>query len=144
MTKLAFAHMGLSARDLRATEAFYTKHFGFRRARVVSLGADEIIFLKTAAGDLSFELFKAVGEPPAPPVMGDGPAYPGFRHLAFQVESVDEKLREMGADARVTQGPMDFDAFIPGWRTVWVADPDGRIIEISQGYKDQDNPPPMQ
>jgi glyoxylase I family protein len=38
---------------------------------------------------------------------------------------------------------MDFDAFIPGWRTVWVADPDGRIIEISQGYRDQDNPPPM-
>ena len=31
---------------------------------------------------------------------------------------------------------MDFDAFIPGWRTVWVADPDGNIVEISQGFKD--------
>lgn len=141
MTKQTFAHMGIAARDVKVTERFYTQNFGFRRTRVI--GDDEIIFLKTAAGDLGLELFKAVGDPPAPPVMGAGPEYPGFRHLAFQVDSVDEKLREMGSDAKVTQGPMNFDAFIPGWRTVWVADPDGRIIEISQGYTDQDNPPPM-
>lgn len=141
MTKQAFAHVGISARDVKVTEAFYAKNFGFRRARVV--GDDTVIFLKTPTGDLCLELFAATGDPPAPPVMGDGPAYPGIRHLAFQVDSVDEKLREMGSDAKVTQGPMDFDAFIPGWRTVWVADPDGRIIEISQGYRDQDNPPPM-
>jgi glyoxylase I family protein len=40
----------------------------------------------------------------------------------------------MGPDAHVTAGPMSFDAIIPGWRTVWVADPDGNIVEISQGY----------
>lgn len=140
-TRQAFAHVGLAARDLRVTEEFYRKHFGFRRARVIPLGDTEILFLKTAEGDLALELFKATAAPPAPPVMGDGPSYPGFRHLAFQVESVDEKLREMGPDARITQGPMNFDAFIPGWRTVWISDPDGRIIEISQGYKDQEQPP---
>lgn len=32
----------------------------------------------------------------------------------------------------------------PGWRTVWLADPDGRIIEISQGFTDQENPPPLE
>ena len=47
----------------------------------------------------------------------------------------------MGADAKVTLGPMDFDAFIPGWRTVWVSDPDGNIVEISQGYVDEEDPP---
>jgi glyoxylase I family protein len=47
----------------------------------------------------------------------------------------------MGAEARVTLGPLDFGDFIPGWRTAWVADPDGNIVEISQGYTDQDNPP---
>ena len=139
MTTQKFAHVGISARDVQVTEAFYAKHFGFRRVRVI--GDDEVIFLKTAAGDLGLELFKATGAPPAPPVLGAGPEYPAFRHLAFQVDSVDEKLREMGSDATVTAGPMDFDAFIPGWRTVWIADPDGRIIEISQGYTDQDNPP---
>ena len=48
----------------------------------------------------------------------------------------------MGADARITAGPMDFDAFIPGWRSAWVADPDGNIVEISQGYVDESDPPP--
>ncbi len=38
-------------------------------------------------------------------------------------------------------GPFDFDAFIPGWRTVWVADPEGNIVEITQGYQDEENPP---
>ena len=132
------AHVGLSARDPSATEQFYTRHFGFRRVRAVSLGGgEEIVFLRSASGDLCLELFKARGEPPAPPVMGDGPAYPGFRHLAIQVASVDAQLEAMGADAHVTQGPMDFDTFIPGWRTAWVADPDGRIIEITQGYRDE-------
>ena len=86
MTTQAFAHVGIAARDMRRTEEFYTRHFGFRRARVVPVGDEEIIFLKTASGDLCLEVFKAAGDPPAPPVMGDGPQYPGFRHLAFQVE----------------------------------------------------------
>lgn len=75
--------------------------------------------------------------------MKDGPNYPGFRHLAFKVNDVLATLEEMGDDARITQKPMDFDDFIPGWRSVWIADPDGRIIEISQGYVDQDNPAPL-
>ena len=49
----------------------------------------------------------------------------------------------MGTDAVITLGPMSFDAFIPGWRTVWVKDPDGNIVEISQGYVDEVNPPPL-
>ncbi len=42
----------------------------------------------------------------------------------------------------MTLGPLSFDTFIPGWRTVWVTDPDGIVVEISQGYTDQDSPPP--
>jgi glyoxylase I family protein len=36
---------------------------------------------------------------------------------------------------------MDFDAFIHGWRMTWFADPDGNIVEISQGYVDEPDPP---
>ena len=54
---------------------------------------------------------------------------------------MDAKLAEMGADAKITAGPMGFDAFIPGWRRPGSADPDGNIVEISQGYVDEDNPP---
>src|SRR5205823_13981959 len=123
-----------------AVERFYSRHFGFRRARVIPLGAEQIVFLK--AGDVYLELFQATGDAAAPPPDSDGPGYPAWRHIAFQVNDVDAKLREMGADADVTLGPLKFDDFIPGWKTVWVRDPNGGIVEISQGYVDQANPPP--
>ena len=136
---LAFSHVALNCRDPLATERFYTTHFGFRRARVIPLGDEQIVFLK--AGSVYLELFQAKGDPPGQPLEKDGPGYRGVRHLAFQVDDVDATLAAMGSEASVTLGPLDFDSFIPGWRTVWVSDPDGTIVEISQGYTDQDNPP---
>lgn len=138
---LVFSHVALNCRDPLATERYYTTHFGFRRARVIPLGADQIVFLK--AGSVYLELFKAAGDAPGPAQEKDGPAYTGIRHIAFQVDDVAAKLAAMGADAKVTLGPLDFGAFIPGWSTAWVSDPDGRIVEISQGYTDQDNPPSL-
>jgi len=136
-----FSHVAISCKDPLATERFYTKHFGFKRARVIPLGDDQIVFIKL--DNMYLELFKASGTAPHPPAENDGPAYPAWRHLAFKVDNVDAKLVEMGSEAKVTSGPMSFDDFIPGWRTVWVADPDGNIVEISQGYTDQDNPPAL-
>jgi glyoxylase I family protein len=43
----------------------------------------------------------------------------------------------MGNDAVITLGPLSFDDFIPGWKTVWLKDPEGNIVEISQGYQDE-------
>ena len=139
MSDRVFSHVALSCRDPRTTERFYTEQFGFRRARVVPLGEEQIVFLKQ--GDVHLELFRAEGAAPTAPAGGDGPHHPGVRHVAFQVEDVDATLRAMGAAARVTLGPLSFDAFIPGWRTVWVADPDDNIIEISQGYTDEEASP---
>ncbi|MEW6219607.1 MAG: VOC family protein [Thermodesulfobacteriota bacterium] len=130
-----FAHVGLNCRDLDATEAFYCRHFGFQRARLIPLGEDRIVFLK--AGDVYLELFNAKGEPPDPLPANDGPGYAGFRHLAFMVADVEATLRSMGTDAVVTLGPLAFDDFIPGWKSAWIRDPDGRIIELSQGYRDE-------
>ncbi|MBX3427466.1 MAG: VOC family protein [Pirellulales bacterium] len=136
MRLMLFSHLGLCCRDPQQTEEFYTKHFGFHRARVVGNGADEVVFLKMEYCPTMLELFQAQGESPAPPATGAGPEYPGVRHLAFQVDDVDALLAEIGDDAVVTQPPLDFGDFIPGWRTAWIADPDGRIVEVSQGYFD--------
>lgn len=134
-------HMGLVCGDQAATERFYSRHFGFRRARVVPLGpADQIVFLKNDDG-FYLELFRATQANPVAAATGPGPDYPGWRHLAFKVDDVDAKVAAMGDDARITAGPMGFDDFIQGWRTVWVSDPDGNIVEISQGFTDQENPP---
>lgn len=143
MALLKVSQMAISCKDPIATEKFYTKYFGFKRARVAPIGNNEqIVFLKL--GDMYLELFQAKGETPTPLATQDGPTYPAWRHFGFQVDDVDAKLAEIGNDANITLGPLNFDGFIPGWRTVWVADPDGNIVEISQGYVDQDNPPPLE
>jgi glyoxylase I family protein len=139
-----FSQVALTCKDPIATEKFYTKYFGFKRARVAKLpDGDQIVFIKM--GDCAFylELFKAKEESPVPPPINDGPQYPGVRQLAFKVDSVDDKLAELGDAAKITLGPFNFDDFIPGWRTVWIADPDGNIVEISQGFMDEDNPSPL-
>ena len=139
-----FSQVALTCKDPAVTEKFYSKHFGFKRARLAKLpdGA-EIVFLKMADCAFYLELFKATEESTLEPAKNDGYAFPSVRHLAFKVDSVDDKLKEMGDDAKITLGPLDFDAWIPGWRTVWIADPDGIVVEISQGFVDEENPPAL-
>lgn len=139
MLAAPFSHLALSCQDPARTERFYTTHFGFRRVRLVDLGNDQIVFLRSGA--VCLELFRATEERPVPATGNDGPHWPGLRHLAFQVENVDAKLDEMGSEAVRTLGPFNFDSFIPGWRTVWIADPDGNIVEITQGYRDEATAP---
>jgi glyoxylase I family protein len=139
MVKTTFAHVALNCRDMTTIERFYTKHFGFRRARVIDLGQDQIVFLKS--GNVYLELFRATEAAPTSPAKNDGFAWPGVRHLAFQVEDVDAKLAELGKESRINLGPLQFNDFIPGWKTVWIRDPEDNVVEISQGFVDQENPP---
>ena len=141
MTLTTFSHVGIACKDPIALEKFYTKHFGFKRARVVPLGATQMVFIKS--GNVYLELFQAKEDSPVPPAKEDGPWYPGWRHIAFAVDNVDAKLAEMGDDAKITLGPFNFDNFLKGWRGVWLADPEGNIIELAQGYVDEENPPPL-
>ncbi len=136
MTLVLFSHVALACKDMAVTEAYYTKHFGFRRARVIGSGRDQVIFLGSRSSPMYLELFAAKEGLPVPTAEGAGPEAPGYRHLAFQVDDVDAVLAEMGSEARPTLGPLDFGSVIPGWRTVWLADPDGRVVEISQGFMD--------
>ena len=73
-----FAHFGMSCKDSLTVERFYTKHFGFKRTRVIP-GDDPIVFIQS--GNLGIEIFQAKAEAPVPPAGGAGPEYPGWRHL---------------------------------------------------------------
>ncbi len=139
MPVCAYSHVDLNCHDPAATERFYTQYFGFARARVLLAGDTQIVFLKSGA--VYLELFPSEGAGAERPGEGDGPHDAGFRHLAFQVDDVDAQLAAMGTEADITLGPLDFGDFIPGWRTVWLRDPDGRIVEVSQGYTDESRPP---
>ena len=112
MAGVKIHHMGMTCKDQAATERFYTKYFGFERARVVQLGETQIVFIKL--GDVYLELFQAESAQSLPAYENDGPQYPTWRHLAFDVDDVDAKLAELGDDAVVSLGPLDFDDFIPG------------------------------
>jgi glyoxylase I family protein len=138
---MVFSHIALNCKDPIAVEKFYTRHFGFKRARVIPLGDSQLVF--TRSGSVYLEIFTTKDDRPVPAPEKDGYGYVGVRHIAFQVDNVDAKLAEMGSDAHIALGPLDFNDFIPGWRTVWVTDPEGNIVEISQGFTDQDNPPAL-
>jgi glyoxylase I family protein len=139
MYSVAFNHIAINCKDPILIERFYTKHFGFRRARVYLPGPGQVVVIKS--GPLSLELFPAKGDRPSPPVERDGPEYPGVRHVAFLVNDLDAKLADMGADAKLSLGPLDMSQFIPGMRVAWISDPEGNIVELNQGYVDEPNPP---
>ena len=142
-----FSQVAITCKDAIATEKFYIKHFGFKRARVAKLpDGDQIVFIKMGDSAFYLEIFQAKEDSPdgLQPAERDGYQFPSVRHLAFKVDDVDAKLAEMGEEAKITLGPLNFDDYIPGWRTVWLADPDGRIIEISQGFTDEENPEPLE
>jgi glyoxylase I family protein len=138
---VSFSHVGLMCKDPVVTERFYTRHFGFRRARVFAPGPEQVAMIKL--GGVYLELFTATEKPPVPAPKEAGPSWPCIRHLCFSVDNLDEQLRRMGADARLTLGPLDMGAFISGMRVCWLADPDGNIVELNQGYVDELNPPPL-
>lgn len=140
-TGLRFSHVALNCRDIAATERFYTRHFGFRPARAIPLGEQQIVFLRS--GDVLLELFQAEGEAGAPAGADGAHGSGAIRHIAFQTDDVDAVLASLGGEAEITLGPLDFGDFIPGWRTAWVRDPDGVIVEISQGYVDEAGSDPV-
>lgn len=141
MASYVLHHVGLSCNDPIAIEKWYTKHFGFSRGRVYAPGAEQVVMIQ--ASGVYLELFKATEERPAPKVLGAGPDYSGFRHFAFLVEDLDAKLAELGDETTVTLGPLDMTEFIPGMRVAWIADPEGNIVELNQGYVDEASPPPL-
>ena len=141
VTDTDFSHIGLSCKDPIATERFYAKHFGFRRARVYAPGPDQVVVIRS--GNLALELFPSTQSRATPRVLGAGPDYPSVRHIAFRVDDLDAKLAEMGSDARITLGPLDMGQFIPGMRVAWISDPEDNIVELNQGYVDEENPPAL-
>lgn len=134
-------HISLNCQDPIGVERFYTRHFGFQRVRVVPMRERQIVFLSGAG--IRLELFPATDDRPLPRPEKDGYLWPSVRNISFEVDDVDAKIAAMGKDADVTLGPLSFDDIVPGWRSVWLRDPAGNIVQLTQGYRDQDNPPPL-
>lgn len=128
----AVQHIALNCMDIRKQEAFYRKHFGFRRSRTFNAGrADEFVMVRL--GDTRLELFTAeAGKAGA----RGGEQAVGFKHLAFEVPDIDAAVKNLNADDIRTGDVIDCSSSVPGLRVCFFPDPEGNQIEIMQGYKD--------
>ncbi|MBD3383424.1 hypothetical protein GF407_00735 [candidate division KSB1 bacterium] len=126
-------HIAFNCKDLEKQEAFYSKHFGFRRARVFNAGKeDEFIMLRL--GTACIELFSASSEAKN----SSGGVQPvGFSHLALEVEDIQAMVNALEADGIQTEGIIDCSEHVEGLRVCFFHDPEGNRIEIMQGWKDQ-------
>lgn len=139
MADLQFSHIGLTCEDPIKIERFYTRHFGFKRTRVYAPGPEQVVMIRS--GNIYIEIFKATEKSGLPYPKESGYEFPGWRHICFQIDNLDHHLKKMGDDAKITLGPLDMSEFVPGMRVCWLADPEGNIIELNQGYRDEENPP---
>lgn len=127
-------HIAFKCRDLKAQERFYSRHFGFRRARVFNAGTpDEFIMLRL--GSTCIELFSA-GAGAAGQAGGAQPV--GFQHLAFEVPDIKKAISELNADGIKTDPIVDCSSIAPGMSVCFFRDPDGNVLELMQGYRDQE------
>lgn len=132
-TVQSIQHIALNCGDLKRQERFYTRHFGFRRARVFNPNTpDEFVMLRLGA--VCLELFSARMEARAL-MAGEQPV--GFKHLAFEVPDLDAALAALRADGIQTDAIIDCGAIVPGMRVCFFNDPEGNRLEVMQGYQDE-------
>jgi len=61
----------------------------------------------------------------------------GLKHLAFDVPKLEPIIEALRADGIEPDPIVDVDRFIPGCRVVFYRDPEGNIIELIEGYRDE-------
>lgn len=135
MDPSAINHIAINCRNLAAQEAFFIKHFGFRRSRTFRAGKpDEYIMLKL--GSVRLELFQV--DPAQSVNANGGEQVVGFKHLAFEVPRIEPAIAALRADGIEPDPIIDLGNIIPGFRIVFFRDREGNILELMEGYRDEE------
>lgn len=124
-------HIGISVSNLDRSLDWYGKHFGFKeRSRTVTDSGLKIVYITN--GSFEIEVFEQPGSEPLPKVdaeVGSSFAVQGYKHFAFEVESVDEYWAELvgkGLD-QVVPPTTNHDL---GVRYCFTRDLDGILLEF--------------
>lgn len=137
----AVQHIAFVCRNRVALERFYTKHFGFRRARVFNAG-EPGEFVMTRLDSVCIEFFQA-----SPQAIAQAAKTPrvelGFKHLAFEVPQIEPVIESLKRDGVDVGEIFDCSDVAPGLRAAFFADPEGNEVEILEHWADQDNAPPL-
>lgn len=118
-------HVAIICSDYNKSRHFYTKVLGFVVLREVYRQERDSYKLDLQVGDqYQIELFSFPDPPPRP----SRPEAAGLRHLAFEVDDLEEAIAAIKAH-NVTVEPIRIDEFT-GKRFTFFADPDGLPIEF--------------
>ncbi|MGY3211240.1 SMU1112c/YaeR family gloxylase I-like metalloprotein [Mucilaginibacter sp. HD30] len=118
-------HIAIICSDYNKSRHFYTKVLGFVVLREVYREERKSYKLDLQVGDqYQIELFSF----PNPPARPSRPEASGLRHLAFEVDDLDEAITALKLH-NLTVEPIRVDEFT-GKRFTFFADPDGLPIEF--------------
>jgi glyoxylase I family protein len=130
-------HIAFGCRNLAAQEAFYTKHFGFKRSRTFKRGTPgEFFMLKL--GSVRLELFPPDPNNPPPADAKGGAAPVGFRHLAFDVPDMDAAIARLQSDGISVDPIINLPDLGQGFRIAFFRDPEGNVVELMENYHDDE------
>ncbi len=142
---IRFAHVNVIARDWRRLVDFYQDVFGCtpvppeRDQRgewldaVTGVPGTHIrgLHLRLPGGSATLEIYSYEDGEPRPKIR---PNTPGFSHIAFVVDDVDEAARSVlahGGSAVGRVGQITIEG-VGRLRLQYLADPEGNIIEVQQ------------
>ncbi len=118
-------HIAIICADYKKSKHFYSVVLGLKMVREVYREQRDSYKLDLEVGNLyQIELFSF----PDPPARPSRPEAAGLRHLAFEVDNIDEAISAINAHSVITE-PIRVDEFT-GKRFTFFADPDGLPIEF--------------
>jgi glyoxylase I family protein len=118
-------HIAIICSDYEKSKHFYTEALGLKIVREVYRKERDSYKLDLQVGDqYQIELFSF----PNPPARPSRPEAAGLRHLAFEVDDIDDAIAEVALHGVVTE-PVRIDEFT-GKRFTFFADPDVLPIEF--------------
>ena len=118
-------HIAIICIDYQKSKHFYTEILGLKIVReVYREHRDSYKLDLEVAGQYQVELFSF----PNPPARPSRPEAAGMRHLAFEVDNIDEAVFYI-KEYRIAVEPIRIDEFT-GKRYTFFADPDGLPIEF--------------
>jgi len=118
-------HIAIICSDYAISKKFYTEKLGLSVVREVYREARDSYKLDLALGEqYIIELFSF----PNPPKRTSRPEACGLRHIAFQVNDIDETVRQLSSE-NISSEPIRIDEFT-GKKFTFIADPDDLPIEF--------------
>lgn len=121
-------HVAIICSDYTLSKYFYTEILGLKVLQeVYRIERDSYKLDLAVNGEYQIELFSF----PEPPERLSRPESTGLRHIAFEVENLNEAVSEINNKGIATEH-IRVDEF-SGQRFVFFADPDGLPIELYEG-----------